>query len=250
ELAALLGLLGLFFTARYAALARGIAAAPLGVGGPQTDLQSGLAIYRFVGVLFYASLAALVAADDMHVLGIQMWLLRGVRRPKLLLIRLLLMLLCGWLLTIAATLGSIGEGALARMIFAGASRVTSVPWAVILAATLAVFWGAVPYMAVTFLLAVACRSALTGVGGTLVFRSILENGLLRLVGRVPALVRLLPVQLAGALEHSVPGMHLPVEAHPQGLYLTSPQAALVIAAMLFVSGVLSIMIFRRQDWGG
>src|SRR5512140_2486210 len=120
EAAGLLGIIGFYFMARDLLILRAPhAPATAWMQGP--DLQSGLQLYRLVGVVFYASMAAFIAAWDLPERGVHIWLARGVSRSWLLVARTSLALLCGLLLAAIAVCAPLGAGGLAHRLILGRS---------------------------------------------------------------------------------------------------------------------------------
>src|SRR5512140_174645 len=200
ELAGVPAILAFYFAAQYLVASSPARTLVVGAQGPQSDLTGGLELFRFAGILFYASAAAFIAAYDLPDRGIQIWLARGVPRPWLLLARAVIVLLIGFLLVAVAAAASLGEGALARAVFTGSHDTHALDRAQAFASITRTFWGASPYLALSMLLAVGSRSPLFGAGGAVVFRTVVENGLLGVGDRFPDLIRFLPVQLDLALQ--------------------------------------------------
>lgn len=239
ETGALAVLFGIYYAARLG-LARGQNAP-----GPETDLQAGLEFFNFFSVFFIATTTAFISAYDIPERGIQMWLARGVPRPLLILSRLVVALGAALLLISAAMLLLRGEAALARSIFTGgvgAANTAEIPGNI-----LRLFWGAVPYLALTVLLASLSRSAPFAAGGTVVFRTVLENLLNSQSARFASLMRFSPAHLALALQTKILS---PAQTAPGEAYLNEPQAILAIGVLLVLASLLSLAIFARQDWGG
>jgi hypothetical protein len=250
-LAGLIGFFGLYFAARYAMMSTAVRNGLVDTRGLELDLQIGIGLFSFLSILFYGATTALVSAYDFSDRGVQMWLVRGVPRPLLMLARLLVILAFGFILVMVAAAISLGFGALMRSIFLGNYSAHNLNWTEIFPAILRVFWDVTPYLTLTVLLASMSRSPLFAAGGILVFRTVLENLLFRLADRFPYLTRLLPSQLAFVLEFYTYSIDRTTKAmHLGDTFLTEPQAVLAIGILLLLFGGLSIIIFSRQDWGG
>jgi ABC-type transport system involved in multi-copper enzyme maturation permease subunit len=251
EFAALLGIFSLYFAVRFALIASAVRQGLSDTRGLEFDLQIGLGLFSFLGILFQAATASLVCAGDYPDNNVQMWLARGVPRPLLVLARLFITLAFGFVLVVVAVFATLGQGALMRTIFLGGYSTQNLDWAQVLPAILRMYWATVPYLALSALLAAAGRSPLFAAGGALVFRTVLENLLLNLIDRFPRLIRLLPVLLAFVLEYNTWRVDRSAHALPLGdQFVTEPQAILAISALLLLCGGLSIFFFSRQDWGG
>ncbi len=234
ELAGVPAILTLYFAARYLTSGPLAKEAFAGAPGWEADLRGGLELFRIAGILFYASAAGFIAAYDLPERGIQAWLVRGIPRPMVILSRLVLILLVGCLIAAVAALASLGEGVLARLIFLGGYGAANPDWARVFLSVLQLFWGAAPYLGLTLLLAIGSRSPLFGAGGAIMFRTVIENVLLGLSDRFPALIRYLPAQLDVALRSQA----------------SASEAALFIGMFLVLFAGLSLLIFSGQDWGG
>ncbi len=252
ELAGLVGILAMYFLIRYALIVssarHGMPSEPRGL---VLDLQDGFELFGFVSILFYAAAASLVASYDFPERGVQAWLARGVSRALLILARLAIVLTAGLLLVAVASFATLGVSQLAHVTLLGSLSAGRLDWAQFGAAILRITWGAVPYLALTVLLAIASRSPLFAAGGVVVFRTALENGLLHLADRFPAVVRFLPTQLALALQ--VHTYTLERSARASALHapvLSEPQAILAIGVFLILFAAASAILFARQDWGG
>jgi hypothetical protein len=251
EFAGLLGIFGLYFAARYALMANSVRNGLVNTRGLELDLQIGLGLFTFLSILFYGVTAALVSAYDFPDRGVQVWLVRGVPRPLLMLTRLAVVLFFGFVLVTAAVFITLGFAALMRTLFLGSYSAQNLDWMQIPPAILRVFWGSVPYLVLAMLFAVVSRSPLFAAGGALVFRTVVENLLLNLSDRFPHLTRLLPAQLAFVLSfYTYPLDRTAKTMNLTDQFLTEPQAVLAIGVLLLVFVSLSIVIFSRQDWGG
>lgn len=217
----------------------------------EVDLQAGLGLFAILSVLFMAATAAFISSFDFMDRGVQLWLVRGVPRPLLMLARLCVLLVTGLGLSAAALLLVLVSSVLARMIFGGSMSLDNLNGWQVLPSILRLFWASVPYLSLTFLLAIVSRSPVFATGGTVLFRFVVEYLLSGFSEQYPELVRFLPAQLSlslqmnfSTLDRSAPPVTL------GGMFLPEAQAALVIAAMLVLAGGLSVWIFSRQDWGG
>ncbi len=252
ELAGLVGILAMYFLIRYALILssarHGVISEPRGL---LLDLQDGLELFGFVSILFYAAAASLVAGYDFPQRGIQAWLARGVPRSLVIWTRLAIVLLIGLSLVGIAAFATLGLSELAHLTFLGSLGAGGLDWGQFGAAVLRITWAAVPYLALTVLLAVASRSPLFAAGGVVVFRTALENGLLHLADRFPAIVRFEPAQLALVLQaHTYTMERTAKAALLDAPVLSEPQAILAIGGCLVLFASASAILFSRQDWGG
>jgi len=180
-----------------------------------------------------------------------MWLTRGVPRSLLMLARLAIILLFGLLLVSFGVITILGMAAVTRTVFLGGYTTKNMDWAQVLPAILRVFWASLPYQAMTVLFAVISRSPLFAAGGTLVFRTVLENLLANLADRFPAMINLLPSRLGYVLQFNAYQLDRTAKAMSlDKQYLTEPQAMLVIGALFILMSSIALIIFSRQDWGG
>jgi hypothetical protein len=251
EFASLVLIMAAYFAARYALMVTSIRNGLVNTRGLELDLQIGLGLFSFLSVLFYATTAALISAYDYPERGIQLWLARGVPHPLLLLARLAVTLLFGLVLVSLAVVTILGVATLARVVFLGGYTAKDLEWAQVLPAILRVFWASLPYQAMTILFGVISRSPLFAAGGTLVFRTVLENLLAGLADRFPTLINLLPSRLGLILQINTYQLDRTAKAITLDQhFLTEPQSILAIGTLfIFISGV-SLVIFSHQDWGG
>lgn len=109
-----------------------------------------------------------------------------------------------------------------------------------------------PYLGITFLLAVATRSVVAAVGGCMaygVIEDLLADTLLLLPGRLGEIAKFLPVNLMqSVLDASWTPPALVEETLP-GL-LTPTQGTISIAILTLSLLFISLWLFRRQDFSG
>lgn len=218
-------------------------------GGLESDLLSALFLFQWVGILAYATTAATIAASDYPDRSIQLWLARGVPRPMLLTMRLIAILLFSLLIVVFTFLFNLGLAALSRQLFFGAVDAANLNLAALLPAVLRVFWGALPYLALTVLLAIVSRSPFFAAGGAIIYATVLENLLLTGVQRhFPALVKYLPITLTRTLQTA--NLALDRAAPLEAFAVPQLQTAVFIGVWFIVIYALSLLIFIRQDLGG
>jgi ABC-type transport system involved in multi-copper enzyme maturation permease subunit len=119
--------------------------------------------------------------------------------------------------------------------------------------TLLTAYSLLPYVAITFVLAVATRSAVAAIGGCtaygLIVESLLAQSLLLLPGGWSALARYLPTNLMQSvlsaswtppalMEESIPGL------------LSPAHAVVCIALWTLLLFSVALWIFKRQDFSG
>lgn len=220
-------------------------------GGLEQDLLKGLAFFNWIGVLVYAVTGSVIAAFDYPDRSIQLWLTRGVRRPVLLFARLATVLFFGLMIVCFAVAVMLGLGALSRILFFRTVDAANLNLPAVLPVTLRVFWGSVPYLALTVLLAVLSRSPLFAAGGTIVYASVFEFFAAGLSDTFPTLVRSLPASLAQVLQAHNTVLDRAAAALPLETTMTpEPRAILMIGLIGICLGIASQIIFSRQDLGG
>lgn len=245
------GLLFLFACAiliRHLQIARGYAG---DAGGLESDLLEGLLLFHWIGILVYAVTGAVIAAFDYLDRSIQLWLSRGVRRSVLLSARLITILLVTLGIVTFSVVALLGVAALSRGLFFGEVDVTQLHLAALPPAVLRVFWGALPYLALTVLLAVASRSPFFAAGGTVVYGTVIEPFLPALIGRWPGLLDYVPGNLARTLHQYNAAVALGAAPLSTDTFLMSQwEAALLIGALFLLLSFAALAIFSRQDLGG
>lgn len=219
-------------------------------GGLESDLLNGLALYNWISGLIYAVTASVIAAYDYPERTLQLWLTRGLPRPILLLARLTVILFFGALM-IAFSLGAtLGLAALSRTLFFGSVNMAHFNAAALLPIFLRTFWSALPYLALTVLLAVLSRSPFFAAGAMIFYADIVERLALLLSDRYPALTRFLPGQLALVLQAHNFALDRTAQPILDPHWMNEPQAILSIGVIFLVVCGLTFIIFSRQDLGG
>ena len=220
-------------------------------GGLEQDVLTGLLLFRWIGILVYAVAAAVICAYDFPDRALQMWLGRGVPRPLLLLVRLGIILLSNLLLVSFAILALLGLAALSRFLFFGDVDASNLHLAALLPAILFTFWGSLPYLALTVLLAMIGRSPLFAAGGTIVYASVIESLLGRLGEQYPKIIQYLPGRLMSVLLNgSVARAKAAPRPMPDASAMSQLHAVLAAGAIFIVLSVISLIIFSRHDFSG
>jgi len=220
-------------------------------GGLESDLLNGLVLYNWISGLIYAVTASVIAAYDYPERTLQLWLTRGLPRPILLLARLTVILLFGALMIAFTLLVTLGLAALSRTLFFGSVDMAHFNAVALLPAFLRTWWSALPYLALTVMLAVISRSPLFAAGAMIFYSDILERLALLLSDRYPVLIRFLPGQLALILQAQ--NFTLDRTATQPTLdphWMSEPQAILSIGFIFLVTCGITFLIFSRQDLGG
>ncbi len=247
-LAALLLLLMAFTLVQHAQIARGYG---FNEGGLEQDLLSGFAFFSWVGPLVYGVTATVIAAYDYPERGFQTWLSRGVPRHILMLSRLTTILLFGWCIVVFTALALLGCGALSRILFFGMLDASRLNLGALLPATLRIFWGSLPYLALTVFLAVLGRSPLFAAGGMLFYATVLERLLGGLANRFPTMIRHLPAQQAAVLLENTRSLDFAALPLDPNMGLMPESRAVFLAGMTFLAlGAIALVLFSRQDLGG
>lgn len=246
-LGGLLFLLAIFIWIYHAQIVRGHREA---TGGLEQDLLNGLAFFRWIGVLVYAVTASVISAFDYPDRSIQLWLNRGVSRITLLFARSVTILFCTVLMVCVTVTALLGLGFISRSLFFGTVDTTNLDLAALPLVILRMFWGSLPYLALTVLLAVISRSPLFAAGGTIVYGSVFELLAMQAANRFPLLVRYLPGNLSGILQSFNATLdrraHLPADA----AIMPETHAILLISILFVAMSAASFAIFSRQDLGG
>lgn len=247
-LGALIFLLAIFMLTNHVQIAGGYESAN---GGLEQDLLKGLTFFNWIGVLVYAVTASVIAAFDYPDRSLQLWLTSGASRPILLFARLIIILFFGLLMICFTVAAILGLGAISRILFFGTVDASNLNLPALLPVILRVFWGAVPYLALTVLFAVVSRSPLFAAGGTIVYGSVLEFFAARLSDRFPTLVRYLPASLSQVLQTHNTILDRAAPPLPQdAAIMPEPRAIILISIIFIILSITSLVIFSRQDLGG
>lgn len=220
-------------------------------GGLESDLLEGLLLFHWIGILVYAVTGAVIAAFDYLDRSIQLWLSRGLTRSMLLSARLTAILLVTLGIVACSVAAILGVAALSRSLFFGDVDVARLHLAALPLAVLRVFWGSLPYLALTVLLAVVSRSPFFAAGGTVVYGTVIEPYLPALSGRLPGLMPYVPGTLARTLHQYNAALDLTAAPLPAGAALMPQgEAVLWIGALFLLLSYAALVIFSRQDLGG
>ncbi len=165
----------------------------------EQDLLAGLSFYNWIGVLVYAVIGAVIAAYDYPDRTLQLWLGRGMGRPRLWSAQLVAMMFFGLLAACFTVASLLALGVLSRFVIFGTVESSSLDLSALLPVTLRAFWSGLPYLALALLLAVVSRSPLVAAAGTFVYGCVFERLALQAGGRFPAFVRYLPASLSQVL---------------------------------------------------
>jgi len=247
-LTALLFLLSMFILADHMQAANGYETM---TGGLEQDLLSGLAFFQWIGVLVYASAAAVISAFDYPDRSIQLWLTRGVPRSRLFIARSITILFCGLLLVCFTVSVLLGFGALSRLLFFGVVDTSNLNWNALPLVILRLFWSSLPYLALTVLFAVISRSPLFAAGGTIVYGAVLETLALQAADRFPTLARYLPGSLMRVLQIFNETLNRAAPSLPPDAAIMPETRAIFMIGVMFIGlTAVSFAIFARQDLGG
>ena len=219
--------------------------------GLAQDILVGLSYFGWIGILVYAVTASVIAAFDYPDRSIQIWLTRGVPRTMLLFARLTVILFFGLLLVAFSVAVMLGISTLLRLLSFGSLDGTNLNWGALLPAILRIFWGAVPYLAMTMLFGVISRSPLFAAGATIVYGTVLENLLAKLADRFPSLIRYLPGQLAQVLQENNWNLDRLAPAIEPGAAVMPEARAILFIGFIFLTIItVALVVFSRQDLGG
>jgi hypothetical protein len=247
-LGALVFLLAMFVWIDHAQIARGYQESR---GGLEQDLLNGLAFFNWIGVLVYAVTASVFSAFDYPDRSIQLWLNRGVSRTTLLLSRSTTILFFGLLMVCFTVATLLGLGAISRTLFFGVVDASNLNLSALPLVILRVFWGSIPYLALTVLFAVVSRSPLFAAGGTIVYGSVLEMLAMQAADRFPTLVRYLPASLIRVLQTFNTTLDRAAAPLPMDAAIMPETRAILLIGILFIAiSAVSLVIFSRQDLGG
>jgi hypothetical protein len=201
------------------------------------------------GAMLLIVVTGVLTAREYSWRTLRLWLGQGVPRPMLMVAKLLVLLAPAAAIVLACLAVIGGLSAVFSFIDHGSVAIGRVDVAQLALAFGRTLLGTLPYMALTFLLAVAGRSAVGAVGGGLGF-VLLETAL---VVVLPALGRpfaraaaYLPSQLSAAL--NAPDVALAHGVAVRTAVQPDPAvAAAAIAAYTLVLCGLAVVVVRRQD---
>ena len=197
--------------------------------------------------------AGAVTASEYTWRTYQMWLSRGVPRALLLAAKFVSLCLPSLLVVTGALIAGGAISAIFSLRTNGTLYLEQVNFWQLGLDLFRTAYTLLPYAGITFLLAVATRSAVAAIGGcaaySLIVEGILAQSLLLLPGRLREIAKYLPASLMeSVLSANWTPPALAGEAMP-GL-LTPSHAAIAIGVSTLSLVTAAIFIFQRQDFSG
>lgn len=199
-----------------------------------------------------AVVVGVVTAQEYSWRTMQLWLSHGIPRPLLLLAKFVLALASVLLIVLAFLLVGSVVAIILTLLSHGAAQSDPIDIGALLLSYLRTCYGILPYVALTFLLVVATRSAAVAIGGLVLFMLAIElplTALLPLLGKGFAqAAQFLPAGLAQSMnQQNYTAAHLTVTTFVSAGRPDPLIAALCIAAYTLVLLSVSLWIFRRQN---
>ena len=202
------------------------------------------------GALFLIILVGAVTAQEYTWRTIHLWLTRGVSRPLLAIAKLTALLLAAMLIVLTA----LGTGsAISAIISAkinGSLHLEQLDLPQLFFSILRTTFTLLPYGSLTFLLAVASRSAVVAISGGLAYTLLLETLIIQVIGllgeRLSQMMQYLPGSLANSLM-TLNNATLGTGSSTEIGMITPFHASIGIGAWTLLFLGLSLWIFQKQD---
>jgi len=204
------------------------------------------------GGLFFVILVGALTASEYTWRTMQLWLIRGISRPLLIVAKFTALLLPAMLLVMVAFLIGGSITALTSIHINDTLNLNQLDYAQMALSILRTVYSLLPYGALTFFLAMVSRSSVVAISGGLSYVLLLESLLIQLLGLlgepVRAVVRFLPNRLSENIL-AANQLALGVEWSATSGLLDPWAAALGIACWTLLFLGLSQWIFTKQDLG-
>lgn len=203
-----------------------------------------------LGVLLLVVFVGAVTAQEYTWHTLRLWLSRGVPRPLLVIAKFAALIVPALALVLAALFSGAGISAVFSWQINGSLHLDQLDILQLCLSILRTAYTLMPYAALTFLLAIASRSAVIAVGGGLAFAMFLESIVMQMLqmgnGILSKLAAYLPAALSDILLNLNQTMIKGGNVTRAGS-VTNLSAILGIAAWTCLFVGLSLWIFQRQD---
>jgi ABC-type transport system involved in multi-copper enzyme maturation permease subunit len=211
---------------------------------------SGYASWTSYGTYLLIVLVGVSVGQEYGWRTLQLWLGHGVSRRTVLAAKMLLSLGLAVGIVFLCVLVVAAISAVFSLVVHGGVAFASVDPGQLAAGVARTVFSMLPYAALTFLLAVATRSTLVAIGGSIAFVAVLETALLQILphlgGALDRIVQFLPAGLSSAL--NAPNAAIAgASAVTTASQPTPLQAAVGIAIYAVVLSGLAFIVFERQD---
>lgn len=211
---------------------------------------SGYASWTSYGTYLLIVLVGVSVGQEYGWRTLQLWLGHGVSRRSVLTAKMLLSLGLAVGIVFLCVLVVAAISAVFSLVVHGGVAFASVDPGQLAAGVARTVFSMLPYAALTFLLAVATRSTLVAIGGSIAFVAVLETALLQILphlgGALDRIVQFLPAGLSSAL--NAPNAAIAgASAVTTASQPTPLQAAVGIAIYAVVLSGLAFIVFERQD---
>ncbi|UCD98293.1 MAG: hypothetical protein JSV42_15260 [Chloroflexota bacterium] len=261
-----IALLGLIVMGILVALYITIGAARDGIGMPSEErlmllemitwTEALLNVLRFAGwdgfgPLFLIVLVGAVTAQEYTWRALHVCLARGVSRPLLATAKLTTFLISAVTIVLVVLLVGSLVTALTSMKINGSLQLGKLDLQLLFFSVLRTIFTLLPFGALTFLLAVASRSAVVAISGGLAYTLLLEPLIMQTIGLLDERWAKLGYYLPGSLAESLLSLNnaaLAAGGSPGIGYVSPLNAAIGIGAWTLFFAGLSLWIFQRQDF--
>ncbi len=206
-----------------------------------------------LGGLLLIVFVAAATAQEYTWRTLHLWLSRGTPRPLLLGVKFTALLLPTLMIVLTALVSGAAITLFFSMQINGTLHLDQLNFWQLGLSLLRTTFTMLPYVALTYLLAIATRSAVVSTGAGIAYTLIIESFLVQILaiskGNLGRMAKYLPVRLADSLLSSNQGMPGMAEGLSPGLLEPFP-AVVCIALWTLALFCLTLWIFRRQDFTG
>jgi ABC-2 type transport system permease protein len=209
-----------------------------------------------LGGIVLIVLVSVVVGSEYSNRTLTQWLSRGAPRPVVLFAKFALLMLAALLTVLVAALVGAGVSALVTLIGRGGLPVEQVNFGQFALGILRVAYTMLPYMALTFMLAVVTRSTAGALGGGLGFMLIIEMLIIQVLGilgeggkRIAQFAPGLMTESIGQLNAGISRVPIvqEVEGAVEWMLLPPGAAAVGLALYTVLFLTVAVLVFRKQD---
>ena len=201
-----------------------------------------------VGGMLIVILMGTLTAQEYSWRTMQLWLSHGISRPTLLLAKFFVVLVPALLFVLV----SFVVGSLTTAVFTqnlqGSLPFAKVDWWQTALNILLTAYTLLPYAALTFLLAIASRSTVVAIGGSLAYTLLIEDVSIQLLGLAGGTWAKIGQYLPAGLGNRLAASANELLTQAEGLSVETAVIGIALYTLLFVG--LALLAFRRQDLTG
>ena len=206
------------------------------------------------GGMLIVILVGTLTAQEYGWRTMQLWLSHGISRPVLLLAKFFIVLLPALLFVLVGFVSGAVTTAVFTQNLHGSLPLADVDWWQTALSILRTAYTLLPYAALTFLLAIATRSTVAAIGGSLAYTLLIEDVSIQLLGLAGGTWAKIGSYLPAGLGNSLIAFNRvstgtnELLSQTEGVSGETAVIGIALYTILFVG--LALLAFRRQDLGG